>query len=121
MALVLSCGPAVSPPSPSPSLSALPSGVYVYQPTPMIWELLTLVDGQPANGAGAVFEWSCAGRRWAIGAFAARIEDGYLRFGDERFVLDSGVPAPLWHLGSDPRMQPQPVCPGPIPTTKPAP
>ena len=119
-ALLLSaCGSAVASSGASPSSqSASPSGVYVYQPSPLIWQLVTLADGKVANGAGAVFEWSCAGERWAIGRIPASIDGGYLRFGDDRFALTGGVPALPWRPGADPRGLPRPICADATPTTK---
>lgn len=119
-ALLAACGPAAiaSSGSASPSTTVLPSGVYVYQPAPLIWQLVTFENGAVANGAGAVFEWSCAGERWAIGRIPASIDGAYLRFGDERFALKGGAPDAPWHPGTDPRALPRPICAGATPTTK---
>lgn len=116
--LLGACGStAASSGAPSPSASSL-SGVYVYQPAPLIWQLVTIADGKVANDAGAVFEWSCAGERWAIGRIPASIDGTYLRFGDDRFALKDGAPDRPWQLGADPRALPRPICAGATPTTK---
>lgn len=118
--LLAACGPAAvaSSGSASPSATVQRSGVYVYQPAPLIWQLVTIADGKVANDAGAVFEWSCAGERWTIGRFPASVDGAYLRFGDERFAVKDGVPDAPWRLGADPRGLPRPVCAGATPTTK---
>ena len=118
--LFAACGPAAvaSSASASPSATVLRSGVYVNQPAPLIWQLVTIADGRIANGAGAVFEWSCAGESWTIGRFPASIDGAYLRFGDERFALKEGAPDAPWRLGADPRALPRPICSGATPATK---
>lgn len=114
---LVSCAPAAAS-APSPSASARASGVYVYQPSPLIWQLVTLVDGDVSHGAGAVFEWSCAGQSWTIGTIPASIQGTSLRFGDETFPAAGGAPLSPWHAGTDPRALPKPVCADATPTTK---
>jgi hypothetical protein len=117
-ALVLAaCAPAAVS-APSPSANAGASGVYVYQPAPLIWQLVTLVDGEVSHGAGAVFEWSCAGQSWTIGTIPASVQGTSLRFGDETFAAAGGAPLAPWHPGTDPRGLPKPICADATPTTK---
>lgn len=98
----------------------LATGSYVYHPTPLIWETVTVADGAVIGGAGVVFEWNCAGQQWTIGRIPATLGDTYLQFGDERFAISGGVLDARWRATGepDPRRGPALVCSDPMPTTK---
>ena len=116
-ALLIGCVPVSVATGPSTPNATLAPGVYTYQPGPRIWQLVTIVDGGVANGAGAVFEWNCAGQSWTIGTFSARVLGDSLRFGDESFAIVDGR-LDQWQPGQDPRGLAKPVCPDPTPSTK---
>ena len=111
-ALVIACGPAAGLPAstatPSPTIAP---GVYTLQPSPLGWQLVTIGDGDVANRAGAVFEWSCTGQSWTIGTMPARVVDDQLRFADERFPIAAGRITGGWRRGADPRSLARPICP----------
>ena len=119
VAALSACAPAAgtSGSTPFPQTTIVP-GTYTYQPAPLIWQLVNIMGGDVANGAGAVFEWNCAGRTWTIGRIPASITGRELRFGDDHFAINDGHLDARWQPGIDPRGSPSPVCPGPTPTTK---
>ena len=111
-ALLVACAPAAGLPAPTSTPSAtIAPGVYTLQPSPLVWQLVTIVDGDVANPAGAVFEWNCNGQSWAIGTMPARVVDDQLRFADERFPIAQGRLTGGWRRGADPRSLARPTCP----------
>ncbi len=95
------------------------AGRYAYQSAPLIWQFVTIDNGDVVGGSGQVFAWNCVGARWAIGSIPARVRDGYLEFGDERFPIVAGALDARWRAGAaDPRSAPAPVCADATPTTK---
>ncbi|HEU5287586.1 MAG TPA: hypothetical protein VFV20_04225, partial [Candidatus Limnocylindria bacterium] len=68
--LIIGCAAPAGLPGASPARSfpLLASGSYVYQPRPFVWQVVTIRADAVTGGAGQVYEWSCAGQRWAIGS-----------------------------------------------------
>ena len=81
---------------------------------------MTVRGDAVVGGAGQVYEWSCAGQRWAIGSIPASLHETYLHFGDERFAIAGGVLDARWRptASPDPRRGAGLVCADPMPTTK---
>lgn len=98
----------------------LASGSYVYHPTPVIWETVTIADGAVIGSSGAVYEWNCTGQQWTIGRIPATLGPTYLQFGDDRFAISDGVLDARWQRTAepDPRRGAALVCSDPMPTTK---
>jgi hypothetical protein len=106
--------------SPARPFPVVASGSYIYQPRPFVWQVVTIRADAVTGGAGQVYEWSCAGQRWAIGSIPASLHDTYLQFGDERFPIDGGMLDARWHPTAvpDPRRGAALPCADPMPTTK---
>ena len=120
--LITGCAAPASLPGASPARSfpLLASGSYVYQPRPFVWQVVTIRADAVTGGAGQVYEWSCAGQRWAIGSIPASLHETYLRFGDDRFAIAGGTLDARWRPTAvpDPRRGAALVCADPMPTTK---